>query len=77
MMARSMGGRRSGCAPAARNLLPNGLLLCRINRETDMFKKLVACALLAGGLTLAACNTVEGVGKDVSSVGNAAADAAK
>lgn len=42
-----------------------------------MIKKLIAIALMAGGLTLAACNTVEGMGKDVESVGDAASDAAK
>lgn len=42
-----------------------------------MLKKLAAVAILAGGLCLAACNTVEGLGKDISSVGRATADAAR
>jgi len=42
-----------------------------------MFKKYMTLALLASGLALAACNTVEGAGKDVESVGDAAQDAAK
>jgi predicted small secreted protein len=41
-----------------------------------MIRKVVALALVAGSLVLAACNTVDGVGKDVSSAGNAVSDAA-
>jgi predicted small secreted protein len=40
-------------------------------------RKFVACAALAGTLLLAACNTVEGVGKDVSSAGDTVANAAE
>lgn len=42
-----------------------------------MLKKIVTLALVASGLTLAACNTVEGAGKDVESVGEKAQDVAK
>ncbi|MFC3713386.1 entericidin A/B family lipoprotein [Sphingoaurantiacus capsulatus] len=42
-----------------------------------MFKKIVTLAMIAGGLALTACNTVEGAGKDVSSVGDTVSDAAK
>jgi predicted small secreted protein len=42
-----------------------------------MLKKIVTLALVASGLTLAACNTVEGAGKDVESVGEAVSDTAK
>jgi len=42
-----------------------------------MVRKIVAVALVALGLGLSACNTVEGAGKDVSSAGNAVSDAAK
>ena len=38
---------------------------------------IITAALLAGALLTAACNTVEGVGKDVSSAGDAVAKAAK
>jgi len=42
-----------------------------------MVRKLVMVALAAGSLmAVAACNTVEGAGKDVSSAGNAVANAA-
>jgi predicted small secreted protein len=34
-------------------------------------RKLITFALIATGLTLSACNTVKGVGKDIESVGNA------
>jgi len=33
-------------------------------------RKLVGWALVAGGLMVTACNTVEGVGRDVSSAGS-------
>lgn len=36
-----------------------------------MVRKLVTMLVLAGGLTVAACNTVEGLGKDVQSAGEA------
>lgn len=42
-----------------------------------MLKKIVTLAFVAGGLALAACNTVEGAGEDVESVGEAVSDTAK
>jgi len=42
-----------------------------------MLRKFAAVALVALGLGLAACNTVEGAGKDVSSAGDAVAGAAQ
>lgn len=39
-------------------------------------RKLFFMAMLAGGLTLSACNTVEGLGRDVSSAGETVADTA-
>jgi predicted small secreted protein len=36
-----------------------------------MVRKLIAAAVIVGGLALSACNTVEGAGKDVSSAGHA------
>ena len=36
-------------------------------------RKLVGLALVAGALLISACNTVEGVGRDVSSAGNTVA----
>ena len=42
-----------------------------------MLKRIMTLALVATGLSLAACNTVEGVGKDVESVGEEAQDVAK
>lgn len=41
-----------------------------------MVRKIVAAAVVAFGLFTAACNTVEGAGKDVSSAGDAVSDAA-
>jgi predicted small secreted protein len=40
-------------------------------------RKLIILAALAASLTVAACNTVEGAGKDVSSAGHAVSDTAK
>ena len=39
-------------------------------------KKLMMILMLSGGVALAACNTVEGAGRDVQSVGNASEDVA-
>lgn len=39
-------------------------------------RKLFLLALIAAGLTTAACNTVEGVGQDVEAAGDAVSDAA-
>ncbi|MDG5488128.1 entericidin A/B family lipoprotein [Sphingomonas sp. FW199] len=39
-------------------------------------RKVVAMALMAGTLLVSACNTVEGVGRDVESVGDTVADTA-
>jgi len=40
-------------------------------------RKLVILAAIAASLSVAACNTVEGAGKDVSSAGRAVSDTAK
>lgn len=39
-------------------------------------RKLIACAALAGTLLITACNTVEGVGRDVASAGDTVANTA-
>ena len=36
-----------------------------------MVRKIVTIALIAGGLTMAACNTVRGAASDVNSAANA------
>jgi entericidin B len=41
-----------------------------------MVRKIATAGLVAGALLTAACNTVAGAGKDVSSVGNATTKAA-
>ncbi|MBB3981672.1 putative small secreted protein [Sphingobium fontiphilum] len=41
-----------------------------------MTKKWIAALMLSGSLMLAACNTVEGAGRDVQSAGKAVEDAA-
>jgi len=41
-----------------------------------MVRKVFALALVAGSMMVAACNTVEGAGKDVSSAGQAVSGAA-
>jgi len=42
-----------------------------------MKSKLASAILIAALATLAACNTIHGAGKDVSSAGNAVSNAAK
>lgn len=42
-----------------------------------MVRKIVTMALLAGSLAVAGCNTVDGLGKDAASAGDAVSDAAK
>ncbi|WP_322963188.1 entericidin A/B family lipoprotein [Sphingomonas fuzhouensis] len=39
-------------------------------------RKLMGLAIVAGALMVSACNTVEGVGRDVSSAGNTVAKTA-
>jgi predicted small secreted protein len=39
-------------------------------------RKFLACAAIAGAVLVSACNTVEGVGRDVASAGDSVADAA-
>ena len=41
-----------------------------------MAKKILTLVVLLGGLAVAACNTVEGAGEDVESVGETVQDAA-
>ena len=40
-------------------------------------RKMVSLALVAGALMVAACNTVEGLGRDVSSAGDTVANTAE
>ena len=40
-------------------------------------RKLIVLMIVTAGLAVAACNTVEGAGKDVSSAGKAVSDTAK
>lgn len=40
-------------------------------------RKIITFAALGAALLVSACNTVEGVGRDVSSAGDTVADAAK
>ena len=42
-----------------------------------MVRKFFTIIALTGSLAIAACNTVEGAGEDVSSAGEAVSDAAK
>lgn len=39
-------------------------------------RKIIACAALAGAMLVSACNTIEGMGRDVSSAGDTVAKAA-
>jgi len=46
------------------------------HEEMMMTRKILAALLLTGSLMVAACNTVEGAGKDVQSAGQAVENAA-
>ncbi|KRC82613.1 MULTISPECIES: entericidin A/B family lipoprotein [unclassified Sphingomonas] len=39
-------------------------------------RKILTCAALAGAILVSACNTIEGVGRDVASAGDTVAGAA-
>ncbi|MDF2386180.1 entericidin A/B family lipoprotein [Nostoc ellipsosporum NOK] len=39
-------------------------------------RKIIACAALAGAMLVSACNTIEGMGRDVSSAGDTVAKTA-
>ena len=47
-----------------------------INGSNEMVRKVLGFSLIASTLLLAACNTVSGAGKDVSSAGKAVTNAA-
>lgn len=42
-----------------------------------MIRKILTLAMISSGLLAAACNTVEGAGKDVSSAGKAVSETAQ
>jgi len=48
-----------------------------LNRGVPELRTIVAIALIAASMALAACNTIEGAGKDVSSAGHAVSDTAR
>lgn len=45
-------------------------------RETQVMRKLFLLALIAAGLTTAACNTMAGMGRDVEAAGEAVEETA-
>jgi entericidin A len=59
-----------------RTRLPIIELKAEANLRRYSMRKLVGLALVAGALMVSACNTVEGVGKDVSSAGSTVAKTA-
>ncbi len=48
-----------------------------VSGENFMRKTIIAVAAIVVGLTVSACNTIEGAGKDVSSAGKAVAETAR
>ncbi len=44
--------------------------------ETPQMRKLVVLAMMAASMVVAACNTVEGAGRDVSAAGKAVTNTA-
>tara|TARA_R110000787_G_scaffold9028_15_gene31460 strand:- start:13461 stop:13757 length:297 start_codon:yes stop_codon:yes gene_type:complete len=51
--------------------MAHAIRLQSFSRRRSMTKKIFAALLLTGSLMVAACNTVEGAGKDVQSAGEA------
>jgi predicted small secreted protein len=41
-----------------------------------MARRFIALLMITGGIALAGCNTIEGVGRDIKSVGEEVSDAA-
>ncbi len=56
--------------------MPVARLFARNHVGSEIMRKFVAALTLAGALALGACNTVEGVGRDVASAGNTVAKTA-
>jgi predicted small secreted protein len=48
----------------------------RLGREVSMIRKFLTTLIIGGSLALAGCNTVEGIGRDVQSVGETVAETA-
>lgn len=71
---------RCGRSLVARNETPRRTFLCRPRGDPQhmevMMRKIFSMVIVAGALAVSACNTVEGVGKDVSSAGDAVSGAA-
>ncbi|MGQ7474006.1 entericidin A/B family lipoprotein, partial [Streptococcus suis] len=69
--------RTKGIAIPERSAVPNiGTAPIPFHRGEDSMRKLLGFAVVAGALMVTACNTVEGMGKDVSSAGNTVAKTA-
>lgn len=66
---------RNGAQPAPLRGAARMLLSGPTDRESPMIRRL-ACLALAAGL-LAGCNTMHGVGQDMSAAGNAVSDTAQ
>ena len=47
-----------------------------MRRSGNLVRKLIGAGLISAALLVTACNTIHGAGKDVSSAGNAVANAA-
>jgi predicted small secreted protein len=73
--ARHAGGTKPGPDAFTRRLARRFPASALERQETDM-RKILAIFALSTSLALAACNTVEGVGEDVQSAGEAVEDAA-
>jgi predicted small secreted protein len=60
------------------NLTPRKAFELSLNNQGDSpMRKLILMMVVTAGLAVAACNTVEGAGKDVSSAGQAVTDTAR
>lgn len=63
--------------PPPAHFYPRSIDMMRPYRRKTMVRKYLGAALLVGTLLVSACNTIEGAGRDVKSVGNTVEKAAK
>jgi predicted small secreted protein len=63
-------------AVAAPERMPKRIIVLPLSRSGGFMRKVLGLVVVAGALMVSACNTVEGVGKDVSSAGQTVAKTA-
>ena len=78
MLVKPSGGAfGSQCSGPGEPIQPRGVLSFTFRIKGIPMRKLIILATAVASLAIAACNTVEGAGKDVSAAGHAVSDTAK